>query len=285
MKRQLIDKYDGPTVPGIDVSHHQGEVDWPAVEASDVARFVIIRTGDGVSRDRHFIANWRAAKNTSLVIGAYHYFRAAHGWRKNADAMLSAIEAAGGRDGDELPLCIDYEGGATWTGVEGKTVDTEHSIIELLALLEHISDQIGRPAMLYGGQAIHWHLSQAHPDLVPAFAPYPLWVASYRSGAPAMPVGPEGDPAPWSEWAFWQHTSKGRVPGIAGDVDLNHYRGTLAELQALARRVPAAPLLPHEASACIPQDPSSPSELRAIASSLRHKADRLDAAAWSLEGR
>jgi GH25 family lysozyme M1 (1,4-beta-N-acetylmuramidase) len=50
-------------------------------------------------------------------------------------------------------------------------------------------------------------------------------VAHYGAASPSIPAG-------WSGWTFWQHSDAGRVPGIGGDVDLNWFNGSEAELQA-----------------------------------------------------
>jgi GH25 family lysozyme M1 (1,4-beta-N-acetylmuramidase) len=49
-----------------------------------------------------------------------------------------------------------------------------------------------------------------------AFGSYPLWIASYGKGDPALP-------ARWSTYTFWQHTSKGTVPGITGSTTDEDY--------------------------------------------------------------
>ena len=60
---------------GIDVSKHQGEIDWPKVAASGV-RFAILRAGYGntaTQADPYFAANYTGAKAAGLKVGAYWY--------------------------------------------------------------------------------------------------------------------------------------------------------------------------------------------------------------------
>ena len=54
----------------------------------------------------------------------------------------------------------------------------------------------------------------------------PLWVANYGVKKPSLPEG-------WSNYTVWQYSEGGDVPGIAGQVDLNSFAGTMTELQAL----------------------------------------------------
>src|SRR5262245_12494312 len=61
-------------VHGIDVSHHQGAIDWAQVKASGQT-FAFIKATEGADfRDKRFSENWRQARAEGLVTGAYHYF-------------------------------------------------------------------------------------------------------------------------------------------------------------------------------------------------------------------
>jgi lysozyme len=65
------------------------------------------------------------------------------------------------------------------------------------------------------------------------FGGYTLWVANYGATCPTMPSG-------WTDWHFWQSSDSGSVAGIAGNVDLDLFNGTLAQLHTLTIK-PAAP--------------------------------------------
>ena len=56
-----------------------------------------------------------------------------------------------------------------------------------------------------------------------------LWIAHYSVQCPTVPAG-------WRRWTFWQHSAHGRVDGIAGDVDLDDFAGTMRDLRRLRRR-------------------------------------------------
>ncbi len=56
---------------------------------------------------------------------------------------------------------------------------------------------------------------------------YPLWIAASRSGEPPVPRG-------WSAWSFWQHSDKGKVPGVGGACDLDYFHGNEAQLKRLS---------------------------------------------------
>ena len=57
-----------------------------------------------------------------------------------------------------------------------------------------------------------------------AFSTYPLWIAEYGVDQPKMPEG-------WTQWHFWQYSDSGQVNGVAGNVDLDVFNGTVEELK------------------------------------------------------
>ena len=59
---------------GIDVSHHQGSIEWPRVAADDVAFAIIKATEGGDHIDTKFDENLRNARAAGLAVGAYHFF-------------------------------------------------------------------------------------------------------------------------------------------------------------------------------------------------------------------
>jgi len=97
---------DAQTTFGIDVSHHQGAIDWTKAKAGGV-QFAFIRVSDGVStRDRQFARNWSAAKAAGVIRGAYQFFRPAQNVAAQAQLMIDAI---GAKAAGELPPVIDVE--------------------------------------------------------------------------------------------------------------------------------------------------------------------------------
>ena len=94
---------------GIDVSKHQGKIDWPQVAASGV-RFAILRAGYGntaAQADPYFAANYEGAKAAGLKVGAYWYSYASG--PDDADSEAAAcLQVLAGRKLD-LPLFFDQE--------------------------------------------------------------------------------------------------------------------------------------------------------------------------------
>jgi lysozyme len=199
----------GPTVEGIDVSYYQNVIDWPRVQRAGI-QFAFIRIADGAQlRDPQFANNWAGAGQAGIVRGAYVFFRPDQDVDAQADL---AIEALRGHDHDVLPPVLDVEvaGGLPSAQVAARA----------RAWVDRVRDQLGVEPIVYTGGEL-WRAGGS--DLL---ADQPLWLAHYTSGCPTVPNG-------WLHWTFWQQTDHGAVPGIDGSVDLDVFRGTLAELHAL----------------------------------------------------
>ncbi|MBX3172201.1 MAG: lysozyme [Candidatus Eremiobacteraeota bacterium] len=181
---------------GIDVSAHQGRIDWPTVAAAGI-EFAYIKASEGGDWvDEHFQANWEGAGAAGIRRGAYHFFTLR---RPGADQAENFLKVAP-PDLQSLPPVIDLEfGGNT-------SVRPPRAIIlrELGVFLERVEAAHRRPAILY-----------LLPEFEKAYRvkqrfPREIWLRSLMIRPPAE-----------LQWTIWQYTPMGRVPGIQGDVDLN----------------------------------------------------------------
>lgn len=190
---------------GIDVSHDQGTVDWPAVVQAGYV-FTFIKATEGETYvDPEFERNWTGAKAAGLLRGAYHFFRAEDSPQSQVELFWKTVGDTG-----ELPLVVDVE---ETMGVSAATLIS--NLTQFLAGLQQAS---GRMPMIYTGPGFWNGLGTA------AFGGYPLWVAEYGVSQPRLPDG-------WTSWAFWQHSESGSVPGIQGAVDLDVFNGPLPAFQ------------------------------------------------------
>jgi len=89
--------------------------------------------------------------------------------------------------------------------------------------LQTVEQLTGRTPMIYVSPSF-WEYYLGNST---AFTRYPLWIANYGVSSPRVPGG-------WPTWTFWQRTSTGSVSGISGNVDMNRFNGTSAQLAALA---------------------------------------------------
>jgi lysozyme len=202
---------DGPLTRGIDVSYHQGRIDWRRVREAGI-EFAFIRVSDGLTfEDPQFQANWSGAKKVGILRGAYQFFRPEESARAQADLMIAALA----RDPGELAPVIDVE----VTG--GRAPDKLAAAIR--TWVERVRARTGREPIVYTSPAF-WRDHVGGADLTSQ----PLWLAHYTTECPRIPT-------PWTRWTFWQHSEHGTVPGIKGRVDLDVFQGDRAALQALTR--------------------------------------------------
>ncbi len=208
-------------VKGIDVSHHQGEIDWEAVASAGIA-FAYAKATDGTSfKDSRFVENWANMRTAGLYRGAYHFFRPARDPEDQAAAFLATMGSLGQND---LPPMLDIEetpGTNEWAAFpQAKRVDLVSSWIDV------VQRETGLIVVLYTRRGFMQQMLGAAGRL----GDCPLWVAHYTTqGQPAIPVG-------WDTWTFWQYTEKGQVSGIAGNVDLDRFNGSLDDLGKLTKQ-------------------------------------------------
>ena len=211
---ELVVCGSGPTVDGIDVSTYQGTVNWPMVRTAG-KRFAIARIYHWPNRDVQFDRNWREMRANGLIRGGYIYFDPRYDVATQANAVVSAVGRLAQGD---LPVTLDIE-----QPQPGLPAPAQYA-----AMVRDLADRIeagtGRRPMIYTGH-YYW------PGYVQstAFRAYPLWHAQYTTTQPCPNIADA-----WSAWSFWQFSSTGRVSGITGNVDLDRFNGTYAELQGLA---------------------------------------------------
>ncbi len=194
---------EGPVTPGVDVSYHQGTIQWPKVRAAGI-RFAFIRVSDGLTvRDTQFAPNWGGARRAGLRRGVYQYFRPDENAVAQADLVIAAVQ----RDPGELPPVIDVEttGGKSPAQLER----------QVRAWVARIRSKLGVEPIIYTSPAF-WEDNVGGADMTAL----PLWIAHYTNECPRVP-------RPWIRWTFWQHSESGRVPGIQGPVDLDVFAGEL----------------------------------------------------------
>ncbi|MER8495339.1 glycoside hydrolase family 25 protein [Mesorhizobium sp. M1312] len=193
-------------VRGIDVSHHQRQIDWRRVAADDVAFAVIKATEGGDHVDDAFAANLREARAAGLAVGAYHFFTFCRPGADQARNFISVVP----RDQSLLPPVVDIE----FVGNCPRRPLPEELNVELSAFLRPVEAAFGKTAILYvTDEAARVYAGQ--------IVGRPRWVRS-------LALWPGHD-----DWIYWQYHDRGRVDGITGDVDLNVLQGgreTLARL-------------------------------------------------------
>lgn len=200
---------------GIDVSNHQGEINWRQVVDSGIS-FVFIKATEGISyTDPRYGRNHGGAKTVGLLRGAYHYLRGQYDPLKQAKQFLHVHGEW--QPGDLQPV-VDVE-------MEGNVGVSRQGMIDHLArYIFHLEALSGKNVIIYS-YPDYWINYLGNPDQFSAHNP--LWIAHYSVKKPRL-VGA------WGFWSFWQYSSSGACPGIVGNVDLDYFNGTPEALRRFA---------------------------------------------------
>lgn len=196
-------------IQGVDVSWHQGAIDWRALAASDIAFAYIKATEGGDHVDPRFAFNWNDAGAAGLYRGAYHFFTLCQPGARQATNFIAVVPRAAGA----LPPALDLEHMGPCR--EGPTMPDV--IAEARAFLDRVEAHYGARPIIYTTREFHdTHLRQLQGER--------FWIRSLAS-PPAFRK---------DDWIIWQHHNRGHRRGVEGPLDLNAFRGDAAALAAFA---------------------------------------------------
>ena len=213
---QAMTNCTGPMLDGIDVSSHQGTINWQQVKDSGID-FAFIRVSYGKAYlDNKFTENWNGAKSVGIVRGPYQFFRMKHDPIEQAEVMLSWL--GGAMTPGDLPPVIDIEHDVPQYDDTYYSPAQWRSAVNLW--INHVESHLGVKPIIYASYGfINWLNTSEFSD-------YPLWEAYWGVSCPSIPNN-------FDTWVFWQDSATGSVPGISGNVDTNHFNGTLEQLQLM----------------------------------------------------
>lgn len=190
---------------GIDVSKWNKEIDWAQVKDAGV-EFAIIRAGYRGSStgslvvDPYFEANIKGATQAGVLTGVYFFTQAVNEVEAVEEASM-VIELLKEYD-IQYPVFIDTEGAGGNGRADGLDVDTRTAVCE--AFCNTITNE-GYKAGVYASR--NWYNTRLNTE---DLEKYYIWLAEYRS-----------EPLYQGSYQMWQYTSKGQIPGIEGNVDMN----------------------------------------------------------------
>ncbi len=211
---------------GMDASRHQGTVDWPAVRAAS-HEFAFLKATDGIQYKYvwWFHNNLPLVRAAGLIPGAYHFLLDHHPGDAQARYYVQEVIRAGGFDGIVPILDVEREVDGT-----GPRIGTVRAFVNEFRRLVP-----GRTILIYTG---HWYwVAIGNPHGADLGL---LWHSEYETTDAEIADGPELDNyGGWSKATFWQYTSSGRCPGVAGSCDLNLFFGSRGDLLALADGTPS----------------------------------------------
>lgn len=191
---------------GIDVSSHQGWIDWQAVADSDVD-FAMIRAGfrgysdGGTNQDEYFAYNIESATACGLDVGIYYFSQALN----EEEAIAEANQVLELVSGYELTYPIYFD----WEPIDEAAARTDTiSGSELTRCAQAFCSTIenaGYEAGIYFNLSLAVHLYHLYE-----LKDYDFWLAEYQD-TPSFPFAIQ----------MWQYSNEGTVPGITDAVDLN----------------------------------------------------------------
>lgn len=198
-------------LPGIDVSHWQGQPDWQAVRADGIRYAFIKATEARTFVDHRYAPNKANADAAGVAVGAYHFARpdnTANDAVREADHFL---DTAALQRRNLLPV-LDLE--------DDGDLGTKQLRRWVKAWLARVEERLGVKAIIYTSPSFWrdemgdtaWFANNGHR----------LWIAHWGTDQPRVPAGNWGG----RSWTVWQYDDCGSVAGIKGCVDRNVLRGT-----------------------------------------------------------
>ncbi|MEO3975782.1 lysozyme [Streptomyces sp. CAU 1734] len=202
---------------GVDVSSHQGNVDWPALWNSGVKWAYVKATEGTYYKNPYFPQQYNGSYDIGMVRGTYHF--------ATPDTTTGAAQAdyfvnnGGGwtPDGRTLPGALDIEWNPYGDACYGKTPSA--MVAWIRDFLNRYKARTGRDAVIY--TATSWWV-QCTGDHAGFGASNPLWIARYNTTPGTLPAG-------WAVQTMWQYTSSGPIVG-----DHNRFNGAYDRVVALA---------------------------------------------------
>lgn len=184
----------------MDVSRHQGPINWAKVKSSGLISGVMLRAMGNSAEgepsapyiDPQFARNYSECTRLGISCGVYGYFKAAN--REEADKELSMFRQAIGGRTIQLPVAVDIED-------KVQMAISQEQLTDIASYCLAAVESWGVYAMLYTGLWFgntYLHMGGA------ALKAYDVWLAAYRSKKPTTDFA----------YGMWQYTSSGRIPGV-----------------------------------------------------------------------
>lgn len=193
-------------IKGVDVSRHNGAIDWVKLRAAEI-QFAFIRATFGLDVDIMFRTNW---EQCGIERGAYHFLHADQDGFAQARCFIETLHGNVG----SLPPVLDVEEQSIHAQSPERVVDVAidfaRGVEEALSVRPLLYTN-PNTALLLGESIARLH------ERMPR-----LWLADYRATITI--------PWPWSTWDFLQHGT-GNLDGAPTKIDLDRFVGTFDDLR------------------------------------------------------
>lgn len=191
----------GYQIAGIDISHHNGNIDWPEIKKQGV-HFAYLKTTEGETKlDKDYQEDYALAKEHELLVGSYHFFLFNKDGVKQAKFFLSKLRYEQG----DLPPVVDVEY-SPWNKRNMSKKVLKSRLRELARFDSVIFRKTNRHVLIYTNK-------QGYEDMIRGnFPDNELWICDLSS---------EPDEEKYPNWVIWQYSHKGKIEGLQTNVDLN----------------------------------------------------------------
>jgi lysozyme len=190
---------------GIDISHHQAQVDWDQM-VKDKPYFIFFKATEGTTHiDRLYHKYKFEAAKRDIKVGSYHFFSYKSSGKEQALHFLKTAHIEKG----DLPPVLDVE-------FKKEMPSSDWISRNVKQWIDVIEDSLGiRPIIYCPCRMYNEHLENILCN------DYHLWIADYRKNPPGC------------NWTFWQKTDRHQLAGVTGNVDYNEFRGNILELNEI----------------------------------------------------
>jgi lysozyme len=182
---------------GIDVSSHQGDIDWKVVAKDKNIEYVYIKATEGSTyQDKKYKYNLKEARKHGLKVGSYHFLTSKSPIRK----QFENFKKMASKETQDLIPMLDVEGPfKEWTQEELQK--------NIQIFIDLCIEYYGKAPIIYGTMRSY------NTYCAPRFNKYHLMIGCYGKNAPRI----NGT----GHYSIWQYTDKARIRGISKTVDLS----------------------------------------------------------------
>lgn len=199
-------------VKGVDVSHHNGNVDWKLLKNEGVS-FAYMKSTEGVSHnDRTYIKNYELVKLADIKVGTYHFYTFGLDGSMQAEHFIRHSFVG---SSDLIPA-IDVEHSPVNKYSNDKKY-IQKVIDELVKLENELYNYYGvRPVIYTNKDCYKLYIKDDFPKNL-------IWMSDLHN---------EPDKNDYN-WIIWQFSHTGNIPGVNGDIDLNYFRYSFRKFNEL----------------------------------------------------
>lgn len=211
-------------IRGVDVSAHQGHIDWEILKSQNIS-FAFIKATEGSSWvDKKFAYNFKNAHRQKIYVGAYHFFSFESGGDTQAQNFIANVPKP--EQGQKyLPPVVDVE---FYGSMASHPPSPESVHKELRLLLQSLQAHYGLKPIIYTTASFY------DAYLRGKYEEYPIWIRSIFFAPHSLFARMFNVYFPKSHWTFWQYNPYGVLKGYSGGekyIDLNAFNGSSQDLE------------------------------------------------------